>query len=184
MLRHSHRAALQRVQSVDETLPCYCVNGLTQTVRCIVVFGASSTTHSGNTSNTTLSVAAKYFLPTPSRLYSKCASERAFLKYKREAPPKRNNLRQLPASKTETAQKPQICTPSGGKTRQGKQSLAQFIGSKPNFSVLQNAYGRSLRGTALPSVKQDPTRLRGERISAAKNQGGKCTYAEKKRRKA
>lgn len=126
----------------------------------------------GANSNTTLSEAAKNILPTPSRLYSKCASERAFLKYKREAPPKCNNLRQLPASKTETGDKPASCTLSGGKTQTRIATRGPGHGSKPTYPCCKTPFEVfSARRWAPTGVKHGPL-VCGASVAAAKKTRG------------
>lgn len=126
----------------------------------------------GANSNTTLSEAAKNILPTPSRLYSKCALERAFLKYKREAPPKCNNLRQLPASKTETGDKPASCTLSGGKTQTRIATRGPGHGSKPTYPCCKTPFEVfSARRWAPTGVKHGPL-VCGASVAAAKKTRG------------
>lgn len=111
-------------------------------------------------------------LAAPSRLYSKCALERAFLKYKREAPPKCNNLRQLPASKTETGDKPASCTLSGGKTQTRIATRGPGHGSKPTYPCCKTPFEVfSARRWAPTGVKHGPL-VCGASVAAAKKTRG------------
>lgn len=114
----------------------------------------------------------KYFADPLPVIFTKARFIAVFVKYKREAPPKCNNLRQLPASKTETGDKPASCTLSGGKTQTRIATRGPGHGSKPTYPCCKTPFEVfSARRWAPTGVKHGPL-VCGASVAAAKKTRG------------